>query len=380
MAEIWIVARHDLLLWRRLPIAVLSALLPPVGMTLLLVMLSLTVGQQPVALVVLDHGPQAVRMQQIIEADSDAFELIVTDAKQAQQLLNDEEVTAIITIPANFDQRVQAHQALLEMKLNNIDIDFGDDIRRSVARSAAEFDAPALGLVGETSGVTTGPNPYQIDIHEHNLRVTDVDFLHYQILPALVLLVLNVGLLGTALLCARDSERGTARHLLLAPLSPWALIAGRLLGGTLAALIALVPALLLCILFGVVAPPADHWPALMALFLATALCASGLGAVVGTVLRGSRTVTLAAAVLATYLFFLGGGFTTIAFLPGWLRAISAFNPIRYAIDGLRQALFYPNLLGVPLDLVVLLITALAAIGAGTLSIRSSWHHAAQATY
>ena len=45
------------------------------------------------------------------------------------------------------------------------------------------------------------------------------------------------------------------------------------------------------------------------------------------------------------LFFLGGGFTTIAFLPQWLHNISVFNPIRYSIDGMRQALFYPTLSG-----------------------------------
>lgn len=44
---------------------------------------------------------------------------------------------------------------------------------------------------------------------------------------------------------------------------------------------------------------------------------------------------MAASVICTYLFFLGGGFTTIQFLPTWLRRTTTLVPTRYAIDGLR---------------------------------------------
>ncbi|MFX6048641.1 ABC transporter permease, partial [Acinetobacter baumannii] len=79
------------------------------------------------------------------------------------------------------------------------------------------------------------------------------------------------------------------------------------------------------------------------MFAATAFFASGLGAIIGAVMSGARTIALASCVVATYLFFLGGGFTTIAFLPDWLRTLSTFAPTRYAIDGMRQALFYTSL-------------------------------------
>lgn len=97
-----------------------------------------------------------------------------------------------------------------------------------------------------------------------------------------------------------------------------------------------------------------------------------MGATLGALLRDARTVTMAASTLATYLFFLGGGFTTIAFLPAWLQDISTFVPIRYAIDGMRQALFYPNLDGVSTDLAVLLMTALISIAIGSIAVRRSW--------
>ena len=81
---------------------------------------------------------------------------------------------------------------------------------------------------------------------------------------------------------------------------------------------------------------------------------------------------MAATVICTYLFFLGGGFTTVQFLPGWLRQVTTFVPTRYAIDGLRQSLFCPGLYGFGADMRVLLGTAAAAVAVGGVVVRRAW--------
>src|SRR5262249_26991242 len=95
-------------------------------------------------------------------------------------------------------------------------------------------------------------------------------------------------------------------------------------------------------------------------------------AIIGAIVNGARTIAMASCVLATYLFLLGGGFTTIAFLPDWIRVISSFVPTRYAIDGIRQALFYSTLDGVYLDLLVLFSTSLVCCVVASLSVRRAW--------
>ncbi|HSX09539.1 MAG TPA: ABC transporter permease [Candidatus Saccharimonadales bacterium] len=385
MKHIWNIAKLDLLLWRRMPMAIAAALIPPLGMTLLLIVLSWSITQQPVALVVQSQSPNALYMKKIFLADDDAYILHQVDKHKAQQLLNNQEVAAVITIPKDFDQKVAQGIAPVDLTLNNVDIDFADDIRRAVDRSVAEFDAPQLGLTGELnenqpntplilpSSAGTA-NPYRIDINEHNLRQTNVNFLSYQVIPAFILLIISLGLMGTALLCAKDIEEKTSRNLILAPIPSWTLVAGRLLGGLLMSIIIVFPILFIAFLFGIIAPPVGHIPALIALFLATGLCASGLGAALGSLLKNAKLVALASSVVATYLFFLGGGFTTIAFLPNWLQNLSALIPIRYAIDGMRQALFYPDLQGVGKDITVLIVTALAFVIVGSLAIRKSWRN------
>jgi len=379
--NIWNLAKLDLLIWSRMPVAIISALIPPIGMTILLIVLSFSVTMQPVALVVQSHQPGALKMKKIISSDTDAYILRTVDAATAQRLLADQEVAAIITIPEDFDQKAFQNNAVIDLTLNNVDIDFSDDIRRAVERSAAEFDAPQLGLDGELDesvetntipSANNAVNPYRVDINENDLRVTNVSFLNYQVIPAFILLIVSIGLMGTALLCAKDSEEKTSRNLVIAPVSSWTLVAGRLLGGLLMSIIITLPILFVCFLFGVIAPPLDHIPALIALFLATGLCAAGLGAALGSLIRGARLVAMASSVIATYLFFLGGGFTTIAFLPDWLQNISDFIPTRYAIDGMRQTLFYPDLQGVGKDIIVLTGTAIFAVILGSLAVRRSW--------
>ena len=374
----WSLARLDLLLWRRMPWAIASALLPPLGMALMLAVLSLTVTQEPVSLVIQSQGAYSRQMAEMIEADNDAYALKVMSMQEAMQALHDQQVAAIITIPPGFDQQVITHTAHLQLTLNNIDIDFSDDIRRSVQRSIGQFDAAALGSqVAYTPTNIPGidsSNPYLISLDEHDLRRTNVDFLSYQIIPVFILLVLHIGLMGTALLCAQDRARGTARYLVVAPISDWVFVAGRLLGGFCASCLAIIVAGGLCLIFGVLTPPANHLPALAALFAATALSAAGIGAILGTFLRGTRNIALAASLLATYFFFLGGGFTTIAFLPQWIQVISFFNPFRYAIDGMRQALFYPDLTGFPTDIAVLIGTAVIATFLGSLVMHRSWNN------
>jgi ABC-2 type transport system permease protein len=251
-----------------------------------------------------------------------------------------------------------------------VDIDFADDIRRTAARSVAEFDAPDLGVAGEQRAGRGGiilPNPYHVAIAERDLRSTNVTFAEYQVIPIVLLLVINVGVLGTALLTAHDFERGTAGLLLLAPSSRAAVVAGRGLGSTLATLTLVVPAVAVGAGFGLVRPEPGHWPAVVALLLAATLMSVGIGLVLGTTLRQARLVAMVGLNLVTYLFFLGGGFATIAFLPNWLQVLSRLVPTSYAIAGLRQALFYPDLVGFGLDLAVMSGVAVAALAAGSIA-------------
>jgi ABC-type multidrug transport system permease subunit len=401
MRTIWGLARHDLAIWMRSPAAIGAALLPALGLGVLVAVLTNSVGMQPVALVVNGHGRFADRMARIIKADGDAYLLEQMSAAEAEDALGDQRVAAIIVIPENFDEAVVRAQAVVDVYLNNVDIDLADDIRRSVTRSVAEFDAPQLGLLGELHGPSKGvllPSAYRVAVAEHDLRDTNIGFLQYQVIPIIVLIVVSIGLLGTALLTARDFERGTAKMLVLSPAGNTALVVGRLLGGVVITFVLIAPLVVLGFLTHYIpycaeksqAPlwltlvlsgpcgwilPVPTWLhalALVALLTAVTLTTVGLGTLLGIVLRDARLVTMTGLNAAAYLFFLGGGFTTVAFLPNWIQVISRFVPTRYAIDGLRQALFYPDLIGFGRDLSVLSACAVLSVVLASWRLTRAW--------
>jgi ABC-2 type transport system permease protein len=369
-SSVFTIALHDLSRWRKMPLTAACALIPPIAMMLILATLSLAVTQQPVALVVEGNGAASMHMVQIINSDTDAYYLTITNASTANMLLENEQVAAIITIPSNFDAEVANGTGKVLLTLNNVDFDFSDDIRRSVDRSVVEFNAPSL--ISNTSANTSAPNAYHVSIDEQYLRQTNVDWFHYQLVPTFVLLILNIGLVGTAVLCSLDEESKTSRMLALSPQRSWVLVSGRILGGVLACFAIVIPAILLSVAIGFISVPIEQLPALFGIFLGTALCASGLGAIIGTSIKGPRYVAFLSTITATYLFLLGGGFTAIEFVPQWLRSLSAFIPTSYSIDGLRQALFYPNPTGVPFDLLVLAGFAIICLGIGAFLMRRSW--------
>jgi ABC-type multidrug transport system permease subunit len=397
----WGMARNDLTVWRSSPAAIAAGLLPALGMGVLVAVLTNSVGRQPVALVAVAKGPQAARMAQIIRDDTEAYLLEDMKALDAQRAIGEQRVAAIIVVPENFDDAWSRSDAAVDLYLNNVDIDLSDDIRRSVTRSVAEFDAPQLGLLGELHGPSVGivlPNPYRIAVAEHDLRETNVSFLQYQVIPIIVLIVISIGVLGTALLTARDFQRRTWKLLLLSPASRTSLVLGRLIGGTLltAALVTPLVALgflnnhisycsedsdaplwLTILLSGPCAwrlPPVGwtHGMALFALLATVTWMTVGLGILLGVALRDERLVTMTGLNLAAFLFFLGGGFTTVAFLPHWLQVASRFVPTSYAIEGLRQTLFYPELTGVDRDLWVLAAWALGSVVLASVVLGRTW--------
>lgn len=374
MRAIWAISTLDLVVWLRSRWVVAASLLPPLGMAVLVGLLTVSVGQQPVALVVEGKGPLATRLAQLYQADEDAYLLSVLDRRTAEQALREQKVAGVILIPADFDQRARTGEASVVLELNNVNIDIADDLRRSTARSVAELDAPQLGLLGELHGPTEGillPSPYRIAIAERDLRATNVEFLQYQVVPILIMVVIGVGTLSSAMLAARERERGTTRLLVMAPPRRGALVAGKLLGAFLATAAVLGPLLIVGTAAGVLSPPLSHWPALLALLAATSIMASGLGLLIGIAARRPRVVMMLSLNTAIVLFFLGGGFTTVAFMPEWLQTLSRAVPTSYAIEALRQALFYPDLVGFGRDLAAICAFAAAAAGLGTMALARS---------
>ena len=160
---IWVILRKDIRVWLRQPMNLAATFLPPTAFLLVGALGAAAVGRSPVALVNLDSGSKGVQMAQIFH-EADVFRITDASPQQAQALLKNIDVVAVITIPADFTQRVAAHeQAPIDVTVNNLNLDFTNDIRRSVPDAITQF----YQAQGSAS-------PVKVTMHEHDLRQRDV--------------------------------------------------------------------------------------------------------------------------------------------------------------------------------------------------------------
>ena len=356
--SIWVIFRKDLSVWSRNRLNIAVSILPVLTILLINGLLAVAVGRGPVALVTLDHGPKGQEMQQIFH-QADLFRITDATPQQAQALLKNVAVSAVITIPADFTQRVAAHASSpVEVTVNNLNLDITNDIRRAVPDVITQFY--------QAQG---SKSPIKVTLREQDLRQRDVSLFQYNVVPMLVLLLMVSGLVNSSTTTAREWETRTIKELLLSPVARSAIITGKVLAGFIATL------LLGLLVFGLSAaldwtrPVGWQWVPSLSILALIAMLGTGLGVAFGAAVQRLQAVAPFSILVAFYLFFLAGGIGILAFEPSWLQNIAAFNPLAYGVHALSQAVFYSSSDVLGRDVFVLSLSAVVATGLGVLSLR-----------
>lgn len=355
---IWVILRKDVRVWLRQPATIAATFVPPIGFLLVGALGAAAVGRSPVALVNLDAGAKGVQMAQIFHS-ADVFRITDTNSQQAKSMLANIDVVAIITIPADFTRRVEAHQAApIDVVVNNLNLDFTNDIRRSVPDAITQFY--------QAQGSST---PVKIAMHETDLRSRDVQLFQYSVIPTIALLLTISGLVNGGLATAREWETRTVKELLLSPAARGAIIAGKVLAGFMITFCLGTVVFLLSYTLGWTQPEGIYWLSTLLTIALISLFSSGLGVALGAALQKIQAVIGISINVALYLYFLAGGIGVLAFEPDWLQNIAAFVPLTYGRHALEMAIFYSSSDRFGLDMAVLALSACAAVALGVFSIR-----------
>ena len=351
------IVRKDISVWLRQPTAVAATLLPAIVLVGVLYIGAAAVGRNPVALVVEDDGPRALELAAMLE-DSDAFVVTRATPEEAARALQSLRVAAVITVPPEFDTAYNTHQPdPVQIRINNLNLDFTNDLRRSLPAAITRFYA------------SQPDDPIDIHVQETDLRAQDIDLLQFELIPDLVLLLTIAGAINAGHATAREWEDQTIKELLLAPISRGSLIVGKLLAGWLTTL--LIAAIILSIgaATGYLRPSASGWPITLLTVALLALASAGLGVAIGAAARRFQRVAALTIPLAFYLFFLSGGISVIAFLPEWVQTIAHFIPTYYGMHALQMVVFYDSTEDLGRDLLVLVGTSAITLGLGMVSLR-----------
>jgi len=360
LRAIWAIFRKDLAVWLRNGRNIAATIIPPLAFLLVQALGAAAVGRSPVALVTLDQGPAGQQMRQIFH-QADVFRITDATPAQAQQLFNDVQVIAIITIPADFTTRVEQHApAPIIVRANNLNLDFTNDLRRAVPDAITQFY--------QAQG---SKSPILVTMHEQDLRKQDIQLFQYSVLPTIILLLTLSGLVTSSIAAAREWETRTVKEMLLAPITHFSVIVGKVLAGFVTTFLLGLLVFLLAFVLGWIHPIGIYWLTSMLIMVLVALFSTGLGVAIGAALQKTQPVIAISINIAIYLFFLAGGVGVLAFEPLWLQNLAAYIPLTYGDHALEQAVFYSAADQFGRDVLVLTLCALAALGMGTLSMRRS---------
>jgi ABC-2 type transport system permease protein len=135
-----------------------------------------------------------------------------------------------------------------------------------------------------------------------------------------------------------DREFGFLREMLVAPVSRASIMIGKALGG---ATVATIPGTVLLIVAGTVGVP--YAPGLLLalvveLFLLS-LVLTGVGLVVAGRTRQIQSFMAVTQVFLMPMLFLSGALFPLTGLPAWLHVLTRIDPLTYAVDPMRRAVF-----------------------------------------
>jgi ABC-2 type transport system permease protein len=315
------------------PSSIAIGLVMPVLLILLFgFALSLDVKSVPVAVVMEQPSPTATDFAAGF-ALSPYFEARqLTSMHQAQQLLLQQKVDGIVRVRANFARGVSAGSGEAQILVYGTDANRAriieayaqGAIAQSLARRAAEgYPAPAGGMA----------------VVQSRLWFNEANDSHYFLVPGLVVLIMTlIGALLTALVMAREWERGTLEALFVTPVRVGEIILSKMIPYFALGMIGLV----LCIVsakFLFQVPFRGSVVILTGVSMLYLLVALGTGLLISTLTK-SQFVSSMTTMIITFLpaVFLSGFLFDLRSMPEAVRVVSYLLPARYYV-ALLQTLF-----------------------------------------
>jgi ABC-2 type transport system permease protein len=356
---VWACAKKDIASTLTERAFTIVGLFVPVNLLILMSLFVLGGGLAPTAVVMQDNGPYAQAFYQAM-SQAHSFRLQQASAAEAHDLIAAGKIVAVVTIPSDFDRRIQDNQPVqVDVEINNLNTDFTNDVRRAVPLSITSFYARAF------------PNVVTVTDRETDFYSQDTDYIPYLTVSILVIALMIAGLLQAGTISAKEWENETIKELLLSPASRWAMMAGKLLGAFLVSLAS--TALVLGVLIFVVGLRPAHWAEVLGFTLLTLLIFVALGTLLGTLLKQRQAFVAFAFGTAIPLFFLSGAFGPISFSTPAVQVIAEIFPVYYAIVAMQHAFhnFTLNTLGLGGNVLILAGYALGLMALVTIVLRRS---------
>ncbi len=293
--------------------------------------LSLDVLNVPVAVVLEDTSPAAMDLAAGFKLSPYFSAQLLTSMPEARELMLDRKVDGIVRIRSDFSRRLMLGDAEVQILIHGTDANRARIIQGYAEGTIGQWTARRS---AEGKDVAAGPVLVQ-----NRLWFNDADESRYFLVPGLIVLIMTlIGALLTALVMAREWERGTLESLFVTPIRSGEILLGKTVPYFVLGLIGLA----LCIfaaqyLFDV--PLRGSISVLLGASTLYLLVALGIGLLISSAVK-SQFVASQVTLLVTFLpaVMLSGFLFDIRSMPVPVRAITYILPARYYV-ALLQTVF-----------------------------------------
>ena len=315
--------------------------------------LSLDVKNAPVAVVMDDASPTAMQAIKPLQLSPVFSPILLGSMHDAEQLMRERRVDAIVRLPADFARRLAAGDAHVELIVQ------GADAAR--ARAIMGYVGSALAGSAPTSGVVV----------VERIWFNAANSSTWYLVPGLIVLVMTlVGAFLTALVVAREWERGTLEALFVTPVRPLEILIAKMLPyfgiGMLGFALCLLAALLL---FGL--PMQGSLIVLVLCAMLYLIVAVGMGLLISSVTK-NQFLASQVALLSTFMpsLMLSGFLFDLRNVPLVIRAVGQVLPATHFIELIRTLFLAGNVWSIIVkDAAILLGYAIALVALALLVTR-----------
>jgi len=171
-------------------------------------------------------------------------------------------------------------------------------------------------------------------LFSEGLRSADLDYRHF--FPGTLAMILLFTAIFATISVIEDRREGFLQSVLVAPLPRWSMVLGKILGGTLLAMLQGAVFLVLGKLTLGIAPGLLGWLGVVVLMFVVAFALTALGFVIAWQMDSTQGFHAIMSVLLLPMWLLSG-----SFFPGgggWLALVVRINPLTYGVSGLRRLL------------------------------------------
>jgi ABC-2 type transport system permease protein len=288
-----------------------------------------------VALVNNDNGPDAVAVQQMLDAvatgPGDIHVVDYPNVTQAVHDLRDGVVRGVILIPTDYSRRVEHEDnPRLVFIEDNTDQFLTSTIQASMQGIVQQLDDPAA----VTPNLPPQVNLDVVEIYPY------IPYIKYLLPGSIAMSIFIIAMIGGGITYIDDKSRGLHEGYLVTPIEGVELVLGLNLAGTVKGLMA---GMAITVIGSLIAGVGGLANPVKLLYL-TLVCAATALAMISmmflTMVRVDDPMVPRAifGVLNTLLFFPSGAIYPIQGFPKWMQAIAVVDPFYYAVHALRKLL------------------------------------------